>query len=127
MAASTTTYVIFMVAIVLFVTPALFALAQQLLQIIIGVTSSLGASTGGGGAGIGGMSIGSSGIDPGDFKTFALLAVGLIATFSAMIVSIISKGNIKGGIKNIPLFIAVSTVLFLLISNVLANFFVSIA
>lgn len=126
MAASTTTYTIFMVAIVLFITPALFALAQQLLQIIIGVTKNIGVAATGTSGALGGLAFSESDIDPKDFKTFCLIAIGIISTFSSMIVSIISRGNIKGGIKYIPLFIFISILLFLLISNTLAGFFTTI-
>ncbi len=121
MAAATVTYTIFMTAIVLFITPALFALAQQLLVIIIGVTKSLAASGGsvmGGGSGNTG-----AGINPNDFKTFSMVAIGIISTFSSMIISIISKGNVKGGVKYIPVFIGVALLIFLSLSNVLAGFF----
>jgi hypothetical protein len=124
MAAATVTYTIFMVAIVLFITPALFALAQQLLKIIIGVMKTLSSSSssssslmGGGGGG------GGEGIDPEDFKRFSIFAISIIASFSSMIISIISKGDARGGIKYIPIFNAVAITLFLLLSKVLAGFF----
>ncbi len=126
MVASTTTYSIFMVAIVLFITPALFALAQQLLQIIIGVTKNIGVASTSASGMFGNLSFSDSSINPKDFKTFSLIAIGVISTFSSMIVSIISRGNVKSGVKYIPIFIAVSIVLFLLISNMLAGFFITI-
>ncbi|MBU1202008.1 MAG: type II secretion system F family protein [Nanoarchaeota archaeon] len=121
MAAATVTYTIFMVAIVLFITPALFALAQQLLQIIIGVTKTISASGTGSNSPI--SSIGQSSIDPKDFKTFSIIAIGIISAFSSMIISIISKGDIRGGIKYIPLFIIIGITLFLMVSNALGGFF----
>jgi len=119
MAAATVTYTIFMVAIVLFITPALFALAQQLLKIILGVTASLGGSGANSPISFGGGAT----VNPADFKTFSMVAIGIISTFSAMIISIISRGDIKGGIKYIPIFLIITIVVFLVLTNILGGFF----
>ncbi|MBU0471381.1 MAG: type II secretion system F family protein [Nanoarchaeota archaeon] len=124
MAAATVTYTIFMVAIVIFITPALFALSQQLLEIIIGVTKQLGGSAN---SGVLPITIGESGIDPNHFKTFSVLAIGIISTFSSMIISIISRGDVKGGLKYIPIFIGSSIALFFIFSNVLGSLFGGVA
>ncbi|MBC8501182.1 MAG: type II secretion system F family protein [DPANN group archaeon] len=124
MAAATVTYTIFMIAIVIFITPALFALSQQLLQIIINVTKQLaGATT----SGVMPISVGEAGIDPKDFKTFSVIAIGIISTFSAMIISIITRGDVKGGLKYIPIFIGSALSLFFVFSNILGKLFGGIA
>ncbi|MBC8495103.1 type II secretion system F family protein [archaeon] len=120
MEAATVTYTIFMVAIVVFITPALFALSQQLLEIIIGVTQQLGGSAGSTALPI---KIGEASIKPSDFRTFSITAMIIISTFSAMIVSIISRGNVKGGLKFIPLFIIATLTLFFIASAVLGSLF----
>jgi Flp pilus assembly protein TadB len=124
MAAATVTYTIFMVAIVIFITPALFALSQQLLNIIINVTSQLSGSVGS----TGGMPLqfGEASIDPKDFKTFAVVAIGIISTFSAMIISIITQGDIRGGLKYIPVFLASAVIFFFVFTNMLGGLFGSI-
>ncbi|NQU98898.1 type II secretion system F family protein [Candidatus Woesearchaeota archaeon] len=120
MAAATVTYTIFMIAIVIFITPALFALSQQLLEIIINVTKQLGGATK---SGVLPITIGEASIDPKDFKTFSVMAIGIISTFSSMIISIISRGDIRGGLKFIPLFIGSAVTLFFLFSSVLGKLF----
>ncbi|MFH1589061.1 MAG: type II secretion system F family protein [archaeon] len=120
MAASTVSYTIFLAAIVIFITPALFALSQQLLQIIIRVTSQLGAASA---SGVLPISFGSGGIDPNDFKVFSIVALGIISIFSSMIISIISRGDIKGGLKLIPIFFIGALTLFFLFSIMLSNVF----
>ncbi|MCX8146987.1 MAG: hypothetical protein N3D84_00800, partial [Candidatus Woesearchaeota archaeon] len=109
MAASVTSYVIFITFIVLIVGPALFGLSYQLLTIVSGFSSKIGAAT----AGVTGLPLsfaGGTAINTEDFKTFSRLSVGIIATFSSMIISIIRRGDIKGGIKYIPVFLAVSLI-----------------
>ncbi|MGM5480443.1 MAG: type II secretion system F family protein, partial [Nanobdellota archaeon] len=59
MSSSTLNYMIFIGAVVIVISPGLFALAFQLLQIIIGFTQSLGSSLTASGAGVGGMSLSS--------------------------------------------------------------------
>lgn len=120
MAAATVTYTTFMIAIVIFITPALFALSQQLLQIIISVTGQLSSVSG---SNIIPLKIGAPSIDPKDFKTFSVFAIGLISSFSSMIISIISQGDIRGGLKLIPLFMISSITVFFILSSFLGNFF----
>lgn len=124
MSSATLTYTIFMVAIVLFITPALFALSQQLLQIIINVTSQLSGATS---SDMLPMSFSESSIDPANFKVFSIVAIGIISTFSSMIISIITRGDVRGGLKFIPLFIGVAISLFFVFSNILGALFGGIA
>ena len=49
-------------------------------------------------------------IKPEDFIDFAKISVGIISFFSSMIISLISRGDIKSGIKYIPVFVIVSVV-----------------
>ncbi len=106
MSASVLTYVIFITAIVIVIAPGLFSLSYNLLIMIgsfmsklsLGNLSSTGVN----------MPVNFSGVsvDPDMFKNFSYAALTAIAIFSSMIVSIIQKGNIKGGVKFIPIFIA---------------------
>ncbi|MFH1770384.1 MAG: type II secretion system F family protein [archaeon] len=120
MATATVTYTIFMVAIVIFITPALFALSQQLLKIIINVTTQIGGAAANG---LLPISIGDSGIDPRDFKTFSIIAITIISSFSSAIISIITRGNIKSGLKYIPIFVISSLLVFFVLSNFLNAMF----
>ncbi len=111
MAASTVSYMIFIGAIVVVISPALFALAYQLLQIIIGFTQNLGSSLSGAASAMMPVSFDVQ-INVKDFMRFSVLAIASISIVSSMIISIIEKGNIKGGLKYIPAFTAFSLLLY---------------
>ncbi len=111
MSAATVSYMIFIGAIVVVISPALFALAYQLLQIIIGFTQSLGSSLTGAASTMMPIDFDVQ-IDVKDFMKFSALAIASISIVSSMIISIIEKGDIKGGIKYIPAFTIVSLVLY---------------
>lgn len=120
MAASTLTYMIFISAIVVVIAPALFALSYQLVGIISRFGERVSAS------GIGGASLPINpkiSINMVDFKRFSIMALSVISVFSSMIVSIINKGDIKGGIKYIPLFLFFTILLYLVFSSVLTALF----
>lgn len=117
MAASTVTYMIFIGVVVVLISPALFALSFQLLNIVIGFTQNIGSSLSG-----------SSDIipinfnvqvDQGDFRIFSVLAIATISICSSMIISIIEKGDIKGGLKYIPAFTVTAIALYFLFMYVL--------
>ena len=113
MAASVVSYVIFIGFATVGAAPFLFGLAAQLISIVQGLSSTMEMPTGmGGGMGI---SISGGGIDLGDFKIFAAAMLGMTSLFSASIISIIQKGNIKEGIKYIPIFITISISLFFIV------------
>jgi archaeal flagellar protein FlaJ len=123
--AATVTYIIFLGSIVIFITPALFALSAQLLKIILGVTSQLSGAT----SSMASMplSVSSSSIKESDFRTFSVVAIGIISSFSSMIISIIDRGDIKGGLKYIPVFFTSSIILYFIFINVLTKLFGGLA
>ncbi|MBI2143880.1 type II secretion system F family protein [Candidatus Woesearchaeota archaeon] len=102
MAATNLSYVIFVVVIVIIVAPGLFTLSFQFLTILQNIGSKLGESGGGGAASAMPISFGNVAIDPQKFKDFSKYAIMVIALFAGMIISIITKGSIKGGIRFIP-------------------------
>ncbi len=105
MTASVLTYMIFIGAIVIFISPMLFALAYNLL-IVISKVAALLATTTAGGVSPGLLSnVGNINVNKEEFIWFSRIALGVIALFSSMIVSIIEKGNIQGGVKYIPIFV----------------------
>jgi pilus assembly protein TadC len=119
MSASTLTYMIFIAAIVIVVAPGLFALSFYLLQIMIGFSSQL--------TNLGpGMPISFSGdsMNPNDYRTFSVIAILLVSLFSSLIVSLIEKGDIRGGIKYIPAFM-ISSIIFYYIFIASFGFFFS--
>src|SRR3989338_506767 len=114
MTASVLTYMIFIGAIVIFISPMLFALAYNLL-IVISKVAALLATTAATGGTTGLLSnIGNINVNKEDFIWFSRIALGVIAFFSSMIVSIIEKGNIQGGVKYIPIFIVSTEVVYII-------------
>jgi len=122
------TYVIFIGFASLAAAPLLFALS---LRINIVMTSILGnidiggaASTGAGGFG-GGFNPESlsKGLSATAFKNFAMASLGITAIMSAMIISTVTKGNVKAGIRLIPIFAVVAYLLFLGLSAALSVLF----
>jgi len=64
-----------------------------------------------------------SGITGADFKLFAFVMLAITSLFSGMIISTVKKGSIKEGLKNLPFYVVISILLFLLFSVILTNFF----
>ena len=125
MEASTVTFVIFITVIVLVIAPGLFALALQLMDILTGITSKLGAASSGSGGGGGfGMDFSKAKeANPDHFKIFSYFAIGIITIFSSMINSIISKGDIKSGLKYIPAYFITSILVYSVAISLLARVF----
>ncbi|KHO46423.1 MAG: type II secretion system protein F GspF2 [archaeon GW2011_AR3] len=113
MAATNSTYVIFLTSIVLFIAPGLFGLSFNLLLVFQKIAGTLSASTAGSQSSLP-IRISSIQVDPEGFKTFSMIALGIIAVFTSMIISIIRKGNVKQGIKYIPVFAVVSISMYII-------------
>ncbi len=119
MSASTLTYMIFIAVIVILIAPGLFALSYYLLNVMIGFSTQLaGVSTTG-------MSLNFSAnsINPSDFKIFSVMTLLIISLFSALIISLIEKGDIKGGIKYIPAFMISSVLFYFIFLTAFSYFF----
>jgi len=112
MSANVTTYVIFITFASIAAAPMLFALSGVLIEVVqrlgtaLGSTSNVAAS-----AGIA-LSFSGTGVTQSDFRVFAIVSLILTSLFSAMMISTIRKGNVKSGVKYIPIFIAVSLTLY---------------
>ncbi|MBW2990470.1 type II secretion system F family protein [Candidatus Woesearchaeota archaeon] len=120
MSAATLTYMIFMAAIVVVIMPALFALSKQLLTILLKFSSRISTS----------FQTASTStmfqftvaqIDPFHFQVFSIAAISTIAAFSSMIISTIEKGDIKGGLKYIPLFLSGALIMYFILSVILES------
>ena len=116
MVATALSYMIFMSTIVVLITPGLFALSKQLLIILLSLGNKIAGSVQSGATF---FTFSPPNINPNDFTLFAIGAVSIISIFTSIIISIIEKGDIKGGIKYIPLFLIGSITLFLIFSVVL--------
>ncbi len=130
MAASVVSYMIFISVIVLFLAPMLFALSNMILKVIINFAGQIASTPSGGLSGSGGSMFTSLSklADNGDslmknFKLFCYMALGVISLFAGVIVSIIEKGDIRGGIKYIPIFVTISLVVFAISLKLLDNLF----
>lgn len=126
MSANTLSFTIFIGAIVIVISPLLFALAFTLLEILIDVSGQIGGASGGGGAGVLGgddISFDDISVDEGQFRTFSIAALVVISFFSSLILSIIQKGDIRGGLKYMPFFIASAIIMYLILLSVFGGFF----
>ncbi len=132
-AATNLSYVIFIVIIVVFVAPFLFALSTQFLVILQSFISkisqaNLSSLSVAGGSGITQMLKGITEVDeptmtPEEFINLAYAVLSITSIFSAFIISQIKDGNLKSGIKYIPAFLAASLTLFTILVKVLSSFF----
>lgn len=120
MAASTTTYMMFIGVLVTFICPILFALSFQLFQIITGFISGISGSLA---LVQGTFKIGMPSIRPEDFRLFSIASIFIISFFSSMIISIIEKGSYKGGLKYFPMFIITSITIYFVAYKILSLLF----
>jgi len=124
MAASTVTFMIFIGSLVVFICPVLFALSLQLFTITSGFLGTLaGQAT----SGSTGMSVSAPKLDQGDFRLFSVLAISIISIFSSAIISIIEKGNVRGGVKYMPMFLITALTIYFLATAVFGSLFGGIA
>ena len=111
MAASVTTYAIFIGFASVVAAPFLLALSSQLLVIIKEIVSSIDVDASNKMA----LGISKVSVKYSDFKIFAVLTLTITNTLSAAIVATIKKGNIKAGIRYFPLFIISTLILFFIL------------
>jgi hypothetical protein len=119
--ATNTNFVIFIAAVVLVITPLLFGISYNLLLVIKGLTSKITATN----SNFVSLTLDPSRIHVNEavFERFSSFALIIIATASSLILSIIRKGNIKEGLKYIPVFVITSLVMLMLFKAVLTSFF----
>lgn len=121
MVANTLMFTIFIAAIVVIISPLLFALAYNLLSILINVTAQIAPAIAQTNAIP--YKLNAISLDKEDFKIFSVFALAIISVSSALIMSIIHKGDMKGGVKYIPLFLATSIVIYFLFATLLSKVF----
>lgn len=122
MVATNTNYMIFVSAIVLFVAPLLFALSYQLLIIFGSFSAELGGTMSNTAMNLP-LSISELSITPEQFMGFARSALLTIALCSSMIVSMVARGDVKGGAKYMPMYGLVSIIVFALLNLVFTSLF----
>jgi Flp pilus assembly protein TadB len=124
MSANVTTYVIFITFAAIMASPVLFALSNQLLEIVQTIAADVG-SEGTAASGTGGMSLGldKDAISQSDYFYFTLITIFFSSMFAAIIVSTIKKGNIKEGAVYIPVYIIVAIVAFFIANYIMGSLF----
>lgn len=123
LSANVTTYVIFISFATIVAAPLLFALSSHLLFIVSNLMLKLDVPSG-----ITTFSINFSeaGMSIKDFRIFAITCLVITSYFSSVIIATIRKGEIKAGVKYIPIFIFSTIALFLIFSAVISRLFGSI-
>jgi len=121
MSASAIAYIIFISAIVILIAPLLFSLSFHLLLIIISFLGKLASATNR----VQSLPFTFSkiAIEPNNFKIFSVAAISVISIFSSMIVSIVEKGNIKSGLKYIPIYLFGSLIFYFIFMQILGSAF----
>ncbi len=123
MKATNLSYIIFVTFVVIVVTPALFTLSFQFLIVLKSMAAKIAVSSSGS-ANVGlPISFGKVNIDTEGFKMFSMYAVGMISFFASIIVSIISSGTVKGGIKLVPIYILGSILIYKVMMLVVGTMF----
>ena len=122
MAANVKNYVIFIVVAGVIIAPLMFSMSAVMNNTITGVKNDLTIEPGGQAS----TSLASSfsaggGVKAGDFNAFAILMLITNSVVSAFVISMIRHGNFEQGITRIPLFAAISIVLFLLGKHMLVT------
>mgnify|MGYP001585647195 CR=1 FL=1 len=112
MSANVTTYVIFITFATVIAAPFLFALSGVLIDVVQNLGSALGSTTSAAASAGIPLTFSGTGVSQSDFRIFAVVSLALSSLFSAMMISTIKRGNIKSGVKYIPIFIAVSLTLY---------------
>ncbi len=117
-------YVIFISIIVVVISPLLFALSFNLLSILISFINKLAFST----HSIQGLPFVFSKVTVKieDFRKFSVLALFVISFFSSLIVAIVEKGEIKAGIKYIPIYTFGSIGFYIIFMKLLGSLFTGI-
>ena len=124
MSASAIAYVIFISVIVVAISPLLFALSFHLLLLILNFVAKLSFAT----QRVGNLPFVFSkiNVDSGDFRLFSIIAISVISLFSSLIVSIVEKGDMKGGLKYLPIYVFGSMALYFFFMNILGKLFAGI-
>jgi pilus assembly protein TadC len=120
MAASVVNYVIFISFTVLLAAPFLFGLSYTLLNIIREIVPNISTNSA---SSMAMFSFSGVSITPEEFNIFVVVMLSITSAISSMIISTIQKGDIKGGLKNTPIFVAVTITLYFVAKWILGFFF----
>jgi Flp pilus assembly protein TadB len=117
MSANVTTYAIFITFASVVMAPILFGLATELLTIIVGITSNLDLSASS--SSMFAISLKTSPEMITDFRLFSIMMLTVSSLMSAAIVSVIKKGRVREGIRNLPIYIVASLAIYFVSVSIL--------
>jgi len=120
MSASVTTYMIFITFATIFAAPALFSLSIGLLTVIKSILSEVQFPKTGTISNLA-FEFSAESIAIGDFKIFAVSSIAVTAFFSAVIVSMIKKGDVRDGLKLIPAYMIGAVAVFFIASSIIVK------
>lgn len=123
--ATNTQYVIFISAIVAFISPLLFALSHQLLTILVNFSDKIAPALKTSPTNLP-FAMSEMNISISDFLLFSRVAIGVVALFASMLIADINRGTIKASIKYIPIAVAVSLLVYQFFMGVFSVFFGSL-
>ena len=124
MSASAIAYVIFISIIVVVISPLLFALSFHLLILILNFIGSISVAAQRGVALP--FVFSKVNVNKEDFRLFSIVAILVISFFSSLIVAIVEKGDMKSGLKYIPIYVFGSMMFYFLFMKVLGTLFAGI-
>lgn len=120
--ASVTSYVIFIAIVAVFISPILFALSFNMMEIIQSLLEKMNS-----GVSTGVISFASNlsagNINPDDFILFSKIAVLIISGVSSVIIADLREGSIKAGIKYIILSLPVSYLIYVVMLKLISAMF----
>lgn len=121
MSAAAIAYIIFISMIILVIAPLLFAFALHLLSTVTTFINRVFVTV----QRVPGLPFvfTKTEVAPADFKIFSMTAIVVLSLFSSMIVSIVEKGDIKGGLKYIPIYVFGSLASYFLFVKILTVLF----
>jgi pilus assembly protein TadC len=122
MQASVLSYIIFISAIVIFIAPILYALSYNLIAFMQTFIAKVGGSLSTSNVPSFLSNISPDAIDAELFKKFGYVAVATVSFMSSLIVAIIEKGDIRGSLKYVPLYVCVALLVYHVALSVLSVF-----
>ena len=114
-AANVTIYTMFILFSTVVAAPLLFAVSHQLISLMTNLLSTVDIASVEGTLGQSQMplQIQNIKITPNAFQTFVLLLLAMSSGFAALLISTVRKGNVKEGIKFLPIYILASILIFI--------------
>ena len=118
--ASVTSYIIFIAVVAVVISPILFALSFNMMQIIQSLGDKLNSGVS---AGTVSINFGKNKVKSEDFILFSKIAVMIISGMSSVIIADLREGSIKAGLKYIFLFIPICYFIYVVMLKVITGLF----